>query len=129
MKLYINNLFLLLLALTVVSCVKDPFDEFDEGNWNNERSILSIKFENQVGKEQITRVDDQLGTITLGINTGAVADLSDIKINSLVPLEARNFASLTKSSMDLDTCLPRIKGMAQKEQGRLQPSAILKYEK
>lgn len=84
MKLYINNLFLLLLALTVVSCVKDPFDEFDEGNWNNERSILSIKLENQVGKELITRVDDQTGTIALGINTGAVADLSDIKINALV---------------------------------------------
>ena len=84
MKSYISNLFLLLIVITQFSCVKDPFEEFDEGNWNNERSILTLKFENQVGKEQIVRVDDQTGTITLGINTGAVADLSAVKINSLV---------------------------------------------
>ncbi|WP_040416430.1 hypothetical protein [Cyclobacterium qasimii] len=84
MKLYISKIFLLVIVFTQLSCVKNPFDEFEEGNWNNERSILTIKFENQVGKEQITRVDDQIGTIMLGINTGAVADLSSVKISSLV---------------------------------------------
>ncbi|WP_439490813.1 hypothetical protein [Algoriphagus sp.] len=84
MKKYNLKLLPLVAILLQVSCAINPFDEFESGNWNNERSILTLKFENQVGKETITRVDDRSGIIHLGINTGAMAEMSNIKITSLV---------------------------------------------
>ena len=49
-----------------------------------------------------------------------------MSINSLTPLLAKLLASTTISSIFLDTWIPRMSGMAQKEQVRLQPSAILR---
>ena len=46
---------------------------------------------------------------------------------SLIPFSANLVASVTICSIGVDLCLPRIKGMAQKEQGLSQPSAIFKY--
>lgn len=83
MKLTIK-IFLILAVIGQFSCVKDPFKEFEEGSWNNERSILGIQFENQVGAAEIVRNSENEGTITLGINAGAVADFSNIKLSSLV---------------------------------------------
>ena len=45
---------------------------------------------------------------------------------SLIPFAANFSASVTISSIGVDLCLPRIKGIAQKEQGLSQPSAIFK---
>ncbi|MEQ8471374.1 MAG: hypothetical protein RIC35_09315 [Marinoscillum sp.] len=83
MKLSIKIL-LLFAIVTQFSCVKDPFKEFEEGNWNNERSILGIRFENQVGSAEIVRDGDATGTIVVGINVDAVPDFSNIKLSSLV---------------------------------------------
>ncbi len=78
------KIFLLLAVVTQFSCVKDPFKEFEEGNWNNERSILCIKFQNQVGAAEIVRDGDATGTIMVGINTDAVSDFTNIELSTLV---------------------------------------------
>ena len=78
------KIFLLLAVVVQFSCVKDPFKEFEEGDWNNERSILNIKFENQVGAAEIVRDGDDTGTITVGINVDAVPDFSNIALSNLV---------------------------------------------
>lgn len=83
MKKTIN--IIILIAITIqFSCVKDPFKEFEEGGWNNERSILSIQFENQVGAAEIIRDGDNSGTVRVGINVDAVPDFSNIKLSTLV---------------------------------------------
>lgn len=72
------------ITLIQVGCQSDPLEEIEEGNWNNERNVLEIKFENQVGNAQVARVDDQTGTINLAINVDAVPDLSHIVIKEIV---------------------------------------------
>lgn len=79
----IVNIVWLVLILTQISCVKDPFDEFEEGNWNNERSILGIRFENQVGTAEINRDGDNTGSITVGISVADVPDFSNIVLDGL----------------------------------------------
>lgn len=71
-------------ALAQTSCQSDPLEDIEKGDWNNERNVLDIKFENQVGNAQIIRVDDQTGTINLAINVDAVPNLSHIVIKELV---------------------------------------------
>lgn len=79
-NIYLSILF---LAISIAGCVKDPLDEIEEGGWNNERSIIDIAFENQVGKASITRDGDDSGTITISINVDAVPDLSNIVLKSI----------------------------------------------
>lgn len=79
----INYAILLLIIISQFACITDPLKEIEEGNWNNERSIINIKLDNQVGKAVITRIDDKTGTILLAINADAVSDLSQIKLNSI----------------------------------------------
>ncbi|HEY9489576.1 MAG TPA: hypothetical protein VIQ51_14635 [Chryseosolibacter sp.] len=78
-----KNIVLLLLIIFQVSCVNDPWDEIAEGDWNNERSVLDLKFENQVGQAEIERDDEKSGSITITINVDAVPDLSAIALSSL----------------------------------------------
>ena len=96
------------IALTQSGCQNDPLEDIEEGNWNNERNVLEIKFENQVGNAMIARVDDQTGTINLAINVDAVPDLSHIVIKEMVLSydakssvnegEALNFANAQNSA-------------------------------
>ena len=79
----INYALLLLLVISQLACVTDPLKDIEEGNWNNERSVINIKLENQVGKATIERIDDNTGTIVLAINSDAVPDLSSIKLSSI----------------------------------------------
>ncbi|MDQ2657475.1 MAG: hypothetical protein M3Y60_08640, partial [Bacteroidota bacterium] len=78
-----NKIFVLLLLITQLSCVQDPWDEIADGNWNNERSVIDIKFENQVGTAEIERTDERSGVIVVTINVDAVPDLSAIALNSM----------------------------------------------
>jgi len=79
----INILIALLLLCCAMGCVKDPWDDIEDQSWNNERSVLDIKFENQVGTAEVARVDDQTGEITVTINVDAVPDLSSIVVSTL----------------------------------------------
>jgi hypothetical protein len=72
-----------LLLLCQLGCVTDPWDDISDGSWNNERSVLDIKFENQVGTADIVRIDDKTGEITITINVDAVPDLSAITLSNL----------------------------------------------
>ncbi len=76
---------LLLLATTAVisSCQKDPLELVNEGEWNNERNILTLTFEDQVGSTSISRSTDSAG-VAFTYNTAASEDLSALKIASLV---------------------------------------------
>jgi hypothetical protein len=82
-----------------VSCVKDPLEYIETGEWNNERSILDIKFENQVGKAVINRIDDNTGEIILSINIDAVPNLS------IIVLESIQLSYGAKSSIDIGKSL------------------------
>ena len=71
------------MAVLSQGCVKDLQDEINNGNWNHERQVLEIKFENQVGLATIETIDATSGTIDIAINVGAVPDLSDIRLESV----------------------------------------------
>jgi hypothetical protein len=75
---------LVAIALTQSGCQSDPLEDIEKGNWNNERNVLNIKFENQVGNAEVVRIDDETGIINLAINVDAVPDLSHIVIEELV---------------------------------------------
>jgi len=69
--------------LMLSSCIQDPWKDIEADGWNNERSVLDIQFENQVGTAAIERIDGESGSIEFTINTYAVDDFSAIPINSL----------------------------------------------
>lgn len=87
---------LLLGSLLLGGCVKDMQDELNEGGWNHERSILSLKFENQVGQAAIERIDDTTGEVRVTLNVGAIDDLSKVTLESIV-LSYQGTASVAKS--------------------------------
>lgn len=66
------------------ACVKDPLSEIEAGDWNSERSVLSIKFENQVGAAEINRIDDNNGEISVTLNMDAITDLSNVKLQKIL---------------------------------------------
>lgn len=73
----------LLLLVSQLSCVEDPWDDVAGGEWNNERNVIDIKFENQIGVATITRTDEDSGVIAFTINAGAVEDLTAIRLSSM----------------------------------------------
>jgi hypothetical protein len=87
------------VMLFQVSCVKDPLEYIETGEWNNERSILDIKFENQVGKAEINRIDDNTGEIIISINIDAIPDFSNILLESV------QLSYGAKSSIDIGESL------------------------
>ena len=108
MKIY--HFFLILITATVLqSCIKDPLEDIAIGGWNHERTVISIMFENQVGKATIENTDATTGVITLAINVSAIPDLSNVKLNKLeMSYQAKstltidqtmNFQNATKSGI------------------------------
>ena len=73
----------LILIIFQMSCVNDPWQDVEDGGWNNERNVLDIQFDHQVGTAEITRIDDETGTIRFTINAYAVKDFSAVKLNSI----------------------------------------------
>jgi hypothetical protein len=76
----------ILIAITVFgiqSCVKDPLEDITKGGWNHERTVISIVFENQVGKAIIENTDATTGVITLAINVSVIPDLTNVKLTQL----------------------------------------------
>lgn len=79
-----KKIFALILIPIAFSCVKDPLEDIEDGaTWNNERSIINISFENQVGQAEVIRDDEDSGTIIIAINVDAVPDLSTITLKNL----------------------------------------------
>jgi len=58
-------------------------DDLNDGGWNHERSLTSIKFKNQVGQAEVERIDDKTGEVTVTLNVNAIADLSKVEIESM----------------------------------------------
>lgn len=78
--------FYILIALSVAlvqSCVKDPLADITKGGWNHQRTVETIKFENQVGQAVIENTDPTTGTITVTLNVAAVSDMSKVKLTKL----------------------------------------------
>ncbi|WP_152541628.1 hypothetical protein [Saccharicrinis fermentans] len=81
MKTTIYSILILITALLFHSCEKDLMDEVNEGNWNNERNILGINLNKQIGEAVIKRTADEA---TINITVNAVdLDLSAIAITDL----------------------------------------------
>ncbi len=81
-KIFKYSLFILCI-LIFQSCVKDMQDDLNDGGWNQERSVLGLKFKNQVGQAEIERIDDATGEITVTLNVGAISDLSKVEVESI----------------------------------------------
>lgn len=85
MQRIITRYFICFLTVSLMfSCVKDMQDELDNGKWNHERSIISLKFENQVGQAEIKRIDESKGEILVTLNMGGIGDISQVKLESIV---------------------------------------------
>lgn len=79
----ISFLIISVLTLALFSCQEDIMDEVNEGNWNKERNITEIKFENQIGLPTIKR-DGESATVSFKYNLDATGS-KKIKVTSLVP--------------------------------------------
>ena len=77
-----RQLIIVLITCMLVSCKKDLMKEVRSEAWNNERAILQITFENQVGNATIRRDEAQNGLITFMYNQTA-GDAKNIKIKEL----------------------------------------------
>jgi hypothetical protein len=73
----------ILCVIILQSCVKDMQDDLNDGGWNHERSLISLKFKNQVGQAEIERVDETTGEVAITLNVGAITDLSKVEVESL----------------------------------------------
>ena len=96
MKTFFKILTLGVLSFQI-SCQVDPQSDIEDGNWNQDRNVLSIKLKNQIGNANIQRVDDTKGTIELIVNVDESLDLSKIAIEDIV-LSYGAKASVTKGS-------------------------------
>ena len=83
MKNIANYLLLTAMASLVLSCTKDLQDDLKEGGWNHERTILDIKFQNQMGLPVIETIDAHTGDIKVTINVEVIPDMSQVKLEKL----------------------------------------------
>lgn len=69
--------------LFLFSCQKDPMEDIKSGDWNKEKNIISISFENQIGPASIVR-NESTQQITAYVDPDGL-NYAAVKINSLVP--------------------------------------------
>lgn len=102
-------LFIALGALTLVSgCTKDPWSQVEEGSWNNDRKILTIKFTGQAGLTTVKEKDETTGTITVQLASDLVPDLSKVVIETL-ELSYKATASVQRGgTIDFTAAAPTI---------------------
>jgi len=82
MKTIKSTLMILAVTASLWGCQEDPLKEVNEGEWNNERNIIGITFNGQIGTADISRNGDD-ATIVFKYNTGAGNDLNAIPVNAL----------------------------------------------
>lgn len=78
----INLLLATFIIIMLGACKKEPMKDIDSGNWNHERSIVNIVFENQVGNSTITRDKEANGFVSFMFNDVG-GNASQIKIKSI----------------------------------------------
>jgi hypothetical protein len=100
-KIFLYCIGIGLLAMTQ-SCKKDPWDKVADGDWNNERSVISLTFKNQVGTAAIDRIDDASGEIHVTLNVGAIPDLSLVEVEKLQLSYNANSSISVGSIVDFD---------------------------
>ncbi|NDV93989.1 hypothetical protein D0T84_03530 [Dysgonomonas sp. 521] len=83
MRTIIKLTFIVSALLILQSCQKDPLNDIEEGGWNNERSVIDIKFKGQIGNAVIENTDSETGRIEFSANMAAVTDLSKVEIEKL----------------------------------------------
>ena len=77
-------IFIALGALTLLSaCTKDPWSQVEEGSWNNDRKILTIKFVGQAGTAVVKEKDETTGSVTVQLATDLVSDMSKVTVETL----------------------------------------------
>lgn len=81
MKLH-NYIIMIMVVAVTFACQTDPLFEIKDGEWNKERNILAISFENQIGNPTIKR-EGNTATIDFTCNTTNLPNLSAIKLNLL----------------------------------------------
>lgn len=74
----------MMVAVALVSCKKDPWSEIEKGDWNNDRSILEIKFAGQAGVAEIENTDAETGVINVRLASFLVEDKSAVMVETLV---------------------------------------------
>jgi len=69
---------ILLVSITgfVISCQKNSMEEIESGSWNNERSILGIKFDAQLGDAKISRDENGDGHIDFYYDLAIISNLT-----------------------------------------------------
>lgn len=82
MKKIIYSICLLAIGLVFTSCDKDMLEDVNEGNWNNERNILDINLNQQIGLSQIERIGDQ-ATVNITVNASGL-DLAAVDVTDMV---------------------------------------------
>ncbi|UIR56967.1 hypothetical protein LZQ00_03915 [Sphingobacterium sp. SRCM116780] len=81
-KYRIPVLLLACLSLLQLSCKDNTLEYIDSGDWNNERSIINIMFENQVGVATVKRDQDNNGEISFMLNEQNVS-IDQLKITDM----------------------------------------------
>lgn len=76
------QIFFLLGMVLFSSCKRDIMEELKSDEWNHERAILNISFENQVGAATILRDEDFNGKVTFMYNESQ-GHPNELKVRSL----------------------------------------------
>jgi hypothetical protein len=82
MKKTVKGLLILIIIFSLSSCEKDLMEEVNDMSWNNERNILDIGLEQQIGLPQIERVGDN-ASIKIMVNANGL-DLKAVDITGIV---------------------------------------------
>ena len=96
------------IAALASSCIKDPWAEVEKGDWNHERSILSIKFEGQAGGAVIENEDGAAGKVTVTLAADAIEDLSKVKIEAITTSYKSQCSVKSGDSFDFTVAEPTI---------------------
>jgi len=95
-------IYFLILILIIISssCQKNMLEEVEEGNWNRDKNIVEITFENQIGLTTISR-NEANATVEFKYNLGATGSLQ-VPIKSLVASYGTTIDAKAGDILDFD---------------------------
>lgn len=82
MKKLLYSVLMLTTVMLFQSCEKDLMEDVNDGGWNNERNILAIGLQAQIGLSKIERTGDE-ATVKIVVNAGAL-DLAAVNVTDIV---------------------------------------------